>query len=116
MTTQFELQPVSVTSEAGTLNLRNDINPQMDKYFQYQEDMLKKHKKSRSRETRKEYMRNYMSRKRENSEKQREKDRESTLKSMSKSRQCKEFKEKELKAKRCARKNPETQVKGKKTL
>lgn len=63
MTTQFELQPVSVTSEAGTLNLRNDINPKMDKYFQYQEDMLKKHKKSKSRETRKEYIRNYMSRK-----------------------------------------------------
>lgn len=63
MTTKFELQPVSVTSEAGTLNLRNDINPQMDKYFQYQEDMLKKHKKSKSRETRKEYIRNYMSRK-----------------------------------------------------
>lgn len=33
---------------------------------------------------------------------------------MSKSRQCKKFKEKELKAKRCARKNPETQVKGEK--
>lgn len=33
---------------------------------------------------------------------------------MSKSRQCKKFKEKELKAKRCARRNPETQVKGEK--
>lgn len=35
---------------------------------------------------------------------------------MSKSRQCKKFKEKELKAKRCARKNPETQVKGENAL
>lgn len=69
--------------------------------------MLKKYKKLRFCEIRKEYMRNYMSRKRENFEKQREKDRESILKSMSKFRQCKEFKEKELKVKRCVRKNLE---------
>lgn len=38
------------------------------------------------------------------------------LKNINKSRQCKEFKDKELDAKRCSRKNPETQEKSRKAL
>ncbi|XP_062614791.1 uncharacterized protein LOC134276564 [Saccostrea cucullata] len=111
MTSQFEIQPVSVTQITSESNAGSKRPSLIDKYFDFQENMSKKCNTSDSpQENRNEYMRNYMRKRRENSL-IKQKDRESNLRSMTKARQSKEFKEKELASKKIVRENPERKQK-----
>ncbi|XP_062607507.1 splicing regulatory glutamine/lysine-rich protein 1-like [Saccostrea cucullata] len=111
MTSQFEIQPVSVTQITSVSNAGSKRPSLIDKYFDFQENMSKKCNTSDSpQENRNEYMRNYMRKRRENSL-IKQKDRESNLRSMTKARQSKEFKEKELTSKKIVRENPERKQK-----
>ncbi|XP_061190194.1 uncharacterized protein LOC133198057 [Saccostrea echinata] len=108
MISQFEIQPVSVTQKTSVSISGSERLSLIDKYFEFQENMSRKCTISESSHgSKNEYMRNYMRKRRENSQK-RERDKESTLRSMTKARQSKEFKEKELASKNSFRKNPET--------
>ena len=113
MTCQFEIQSLFVKKEAAealeNLETAEKGIPLIDKYFQFQETMSMRNLNANApKVSRKKYMKNYMRKRREQSDKQRQKDRESTLKSMNKARQTKEFREKELTAKRHNRQNTET--------